>query len=209
VTEPTWKNAIFMYESSLVSDDLKLVDQIAQNFRAEKEAAHTMVQVCRSLEQSAIAIDDFKGKTCGSAFSLAVINLNMFGTKDEFNFLMQPNVLGDPRMIFLCSLKSMTGDLYTYAKNKVIREAEAALCAPSCIEGYAPNHRVDAAAMMGRLAAAYLRETEERLDAKRRGTVLFNSDAMKILLASNSTFYGKKTTQITGIFRPLDAHARR
>jgi hypothetical protein len=202
-----WKDAIFVYESGAVPDELKVVEQITSSFKKLPEAQTTLVQVCHGLDAAAVCIDGFKAKTCGSAYSLAVINLNMFGTRDEFNFLMQPSVLGDPRIIFVASLKSMTGECYTFAKNKVNREGETQFGAPSCIDCYASNNREEAADRLAKLMVAYLHEGEQRLQAKRSGTqILLDSEALQQLRTSTTTYYGSRGRS-TGVFRSMGGPA--
>ena len=202
-----WKDAIFVFESAAVPDELKIVDQITASFKKLPESETTLVQVCHGLDAAAVCIDGFKAKTCGSAYSMAVINLNMFGTREEFNFLMQPSVLGDPRIVFLASLKSMTGECYAFAKNKVNRESETQFGAPSCIDCYASNNREEAADRLAKLMVAYLLEGEQRLQAKRNGTqVLLDSEALRQLKTSSTTYYGTRGRS-TGVFRSMGGHA--
>lgn len=198
-----WKDAIFMFESAAVPDELKIIEHIAVEFRKLSPDTSTLLQICHSLEHAASSIDAFKAKTCGSAYSLAIVNLNMFGTREEFNFLMQPTVLGDPHIIFLASLKSMAGDCYAFAKNKVNRESETAFGAPSCIDCYAASNREEAAGRLAKLAVAYLQEAEERLKAKRSGTaILLDSEALRQLRSSTTTYYGTRGRS-TGMFRTI------
>ena len=174
---------------------------IAANFKALPDGDATLVQPCHTLDDAAVCIDGFKAKTCGSAYSLAIINLNMFGTREEFEFLMQPSLLGDPRMIFLASLKSMTGESYTFAKNKVNRESDTSYGAPSCIDCYASSNREEASVRLATLAKAYLKEGEQRLQAKRSGTaILLDTEALQQLRASTTTYYGNRG-RTSGVFR--------
>jgi hypothetical protein len=200
----SWKDAIFMFESASVPDELKLVDSIAERFKPFPEAENTLIQVTHSLEEAAVVIDKFKARTCGSAYSLAVVNLNMFGNMQEFNFLMSPSVLGDPRIIFVASLKSMAGESYAFAKNKVHREGETSLGAPSCIDCYSAANREEASERLAKLACAYLHEFDERANAKRgRTSVLLNSEALNQLKNSTTTYYGNRG-RTSGIYRPVD-----
>jgi len=197
----TWKDAIFMFESAQVPPELKIVDQIAENFRATPESQMVLVQVCHSLDEAAVTIDSFKARTCGSAYTMAVINLNMFGTREEFNFMMQPSVLGDPRTIYLASLKSMAGEGYTYAKNKVNRESDTQFGAPSCIDCYGASNRDETAARLSTLLVAYLQEEAERLQAKRSGTqILLDSEALRQLKSSTSIYFGNRG-RVSGFYR--------
>jgi len=188
----SWKDGIFMYESRQVPEELQIVSLIARAFKDEPEHSTTLVQVTHSLDEAAGFVDNFKAQTFGSASSLAVVNLNFFGTMQEFNFLMQPDILGDPRMIFVASLKSMTGEQYTFAKSQVQRERETSLGGPSCIDCYSANNREEAAARLGKLMAAYLREGEERMRLKRSGTFVLHSEVLEQLRASTTTFYGNR-----------------
>ena len=81
--------------------------KLAANLAAGPVSLLTHATIADSLDEAAVCVDTFKAKNCGSAYTLAVLNLNMFGSSDEFNFMMQASVLGDPRMIFIASLKSM------------------------------------------------------------------------------------------------------
>src|SRR5689334_25074866 len=99
-----FKDAIFIYETDELPAELKVVDAIYEEFELVPERKTTLVQLAHSLEQAAPAIDSFKARTCGSPYTLAIINLNMFNT-NELNFIMRPEVLGDPPTIFLASLK--------------------------------------------------------------------------------------------------------
>ena len=196
-----WKDAIFLFESAAVPDELKLIDLIAANFKTLPGGEATLLQACHTLDDAAVGIDSFKAKTCGSAYSLAIINLNHFGTREEFNFLMQPTLLGDPRIIFLASLKSMAGESYTFAKNKVNREADTSYGAPSCIDCYAASNREEAAPRLALLAKAYLKEGEKRMEAKRSGTaILLDTEALQQLRVSTTTYYGNRG-RTSGVFR--------
>src|SRR4051812_33987155 len=113
--------------------DLKVMTALAETFKTLPEAATTRVETADNLEQAAVQIDAFKAITCGSAYSLAIINLNMMSDIRELEFLLRPKVLGDPRTIFMASLRSMVGDAYAMARDKVQRESEIRGRSPSCI----------------------------------------------------------------------------
>ena len=196
-----WKDAVFLFESGSVPDELKLIERIATQFNSAAESATTLLNVCHSIDEAAATIDAFKAKTCGSAYTLAVINLNMFGTSDEFNFMMQPTVLGDPRTIFVASMKSMAGDMYTFAKNKVNHESETQFGAPSCIDCYGASNRDEAAIRLSKLTIAYIHESERRVEAKRsHSSIMLESDALRQLKSSTTTYYGNRG-RTTGIIR--------
>jgi hypothetical protein len=191
----TCKDAIFLYESSDLPEELRMVAGVAESFNALPSNVTTWVQICHSLGTAAVAIDDFKAKTCGSPYSLAVININHLTGVDDLKFLLRPDVLGDPRCIFLASLRYMAGEVYALAKEKVQRESEERGRSPSCIGCYGSAGRDELYAKFAELAAAYLQESEERAKAKREGTVLFgHSPAQELLKKSPTTFYGKRGT---------------
>jgi hypothetical protein len=200
----SFKDGIFIYESATVPDNLKLVDTIADRFKNYPEAAQTLVQIAHSLDEAAVMIDEFKATNCGSAYSLAILNLNMFGSMQEFNFMMSPNVLGDPRIIFLASLKTVVPEAYAFAKEKIHREADTQLGAPSCIDSYGSANREEASERLAKLACAYLHEFEERNKAKRgRTAVLLNSEALSQMKNMSTIYYGNRG-RTSGIYRPAD-----
>ena len=191
-----FKDAIFIYETADLPDDLKIVDAIYEEFELLPERKATLVQLCHSLEHAAPAIDSFKARTCGSPYTLAIINLNMFHT-DELNFIMRPEVLGDPPTIFLASLKYMQGEAYALARDKSLRESERKDRSPSCVDCYGEQNRDAAYARIAQLAAAYLRDIEARIQARRRGQEPAGQHAAEALKKSQTTFFGKK--MVSGI----------
>jgi hypothetical protein len=186
-----FKDAIFMYETRDLPPELKVMDGIYEEFEVLPEKQTTLVQIAHTLEEAAPLIDEFKARSCGSPYSLAIINLNMFHT-NELNFIMQPEVLGDPQTIFLASLKYMVGDAYALARDKSLRESDSIERSPSCVDCYGVHNRDSTYGRVAQLAAAYLREAEIRTQAKRRGQVPDTASAVEQLKKSQTTFFGKK-----------------
>lgn len=186
-----FKDAIFMYETKDLPDELKVMDGIYEEFEVLPEKQTTLVQLAHNLEEAAPLIDEFKARSCGSPYSLAIINLNMFHT-DELNFIMRPEVLGDPQTIFLASLKYMVGDAYALARDKSLRESDSIERSPSCVDCYGVHNRDSTYGRVAQLAAAYLREAEIRTQARRRGQVPDTASAVEQLKKSQTTFFGKK-----------------
>ena len=186
-----FKDAIFLYETKGLPAELKVMDGIYEEFEVLPEAKTTLVQLAHSLEEAAPLIDDFKARSCGSPYSLAIINLNMFHT-DELNFVLRADVLGDPQTIFLASLKYMTGDAYALARDKSLRESDSIDRSPSCVDCYGVHNRDSTYGRVSQLAAAYLREAELRTQARRRGLVPDTASAVEQLNKSQTTFFGKK-----------------
>jgi hypothetical protein len=90
--------------------------------------------------------------------------------------------------------------MYTFAKNKVNREGETQLGAPSCIDCYASSNREEAATRLSTLMCAYIKEVEQRSQAKRNMSVLLESEVLRQLKTSNTTYYGNRG-RATGIIR--------
>lgn len=195
-----YQYAVFMYESAAVPDDLKVIGAVSEAFRALAPIAPTLVQIAHTLEDAAHLIDQFRVQTCGSSYSLAIINLNMMTDVKEVNFLLKSDVLGDPRVIFLTSLKFMVGEAYSLARDKIQRETAAPGLSTSCVDCYSSANRADVPARIAELAHAYLREAEELEKARREGTVgMVDSSASEILRKSQTAFYGK--TMKSGMWR--------
>lgn len=185
-----FKDSIFLYEPVNVPAELKVVEGIAKLFEAVPGST-TYVQFASTLESAAVQIDDFKSKTCGSPYSLAVINLNMMTDVREIDFILNPRVLGDPRVIFLASLKYMVGEAYALAREKVQRENGILGRSGSCLDCYGAANRDDVYARISGLAAAYLREAEEFENARRDGRLTMPpASATELLRKSTTTFFG-------------------
>ena len=191
---PSFKDALFVFELATIPDDLKVCKKIVQEFKRTAEGQTTFVATAGSIDEAAQAIDDFKNHNCGSSFTLAIMNLTMLESVDEFKFLMQKSVMGDPRTIFVGTMRHMAGPIYTEARNKVIREDEIRFGAPSCIDSYGPSNRTDVFARIGKLAAAYLQDSEARTRASKTGTVLMQrtSPALEELFKIPTAFYGTR-----------------
>lgn len=207
-----FKYALFAYESGELPEPQRVVEGILDVFRAGPFKAETWITRAASLEEAAAEADRFKSRTCGSAFNLALINLNGLPGAEELRFLLRPNVLGDPISLFMVSLKMMQGDLYTTAKEKVEREAQKGNApgtyrSPSCLDGYSPVTREEAAARCGELLTAYLREAEERAAARQEGRDRFlslrNSPVTQVLRKSQTTYYGRRSGVSSDRFRAL------
>jgi len=207
-----FKDAIFMFESAALPADLQVVDGVAERFAIQPEAETTLIHLVHSLEEAAEKIDWFKAKTCGSAYSLAIININMMSHVDELKFLLRGDVLGDPRTIFLASLRYMVGDIYGYARDKVTRESddEEKGRSPSCISTYGAVSREETWLMISDLCTAYLREAEERAKARLRGETVMEGKAEEMLRKSGTAFYGKnlksRSPGGSGIARSMGGH---
>jgi hypothetical protein len=195
-----FKYAVFMFESAAVPEDLKVIRAIRDAFRVLPAAAPTLVQAAYLLEDAAHLIDQFKVQTCGSAYSLAIINLNMMNDVKEVDFLLRGDVLGNPRTIFLTSLKYMVGEAYGRARDKIQSESATPGLSSSCLDCYSAGNRNDVPQRIAELAHAYLREAEE-LEKSRRSGVYSMADpsASQILQKSQTAFFGKKMK--SGVFK--------
>lgn len=190
---PEFKDAIFAYEAAALPAELKIVDGCVEKFRTLPEADATLVQVAHSLDEAATLIDQFKAQTCGSTYSLGLININMLADVQELKFLLRVDIVGDPRTIFMASLRYMTGDIYAYTKDKVHRESEIKERTASCIDCYGVGAHEETHARIAALMAAYLREAEARAEAKRKGIqVVGESPAEALLRKSTTTFYARR-----------------
>lgn len=199
-----FKNAIFLFEMADVPPELQVISGISEAFGQLQESSYTLVQQSRNLEDAAVTIDDFKARTCGSAYSLAIINLNFMTDIREIEFLLRPNVLGDPRTIFMASLRYMVGDAYAIAKDKVQRESECKERSPSCIECYSTANRDEVFPKISVLTSAYLRESEEWAKGKREGkTGVLSTHASRLLSKSGTGFFGRGMT--SGIYRAVES----
>jgi hypothetical protein len=195
--DASFKHAIFIYEAANLADDLRVCADIGRLFRALPDAATTRVVHGSSLDEAAMLVDAFKNENCGSGFSLAILNLNNFGSVEEFQFLMRKNVLGDPRTIFLGTLRYMNGAVYTEARAKVDREDQLRFGAPSCIDCYVAAGRAEIPPRTARLAAAYLKDADERARVGRDGSLFMQrtSPALEELYKIPSAFYGNRLTK--------------
>jgi hypothetical protein len=189
-----FKDAIFMYEPAGLPPDLQMIATIAEKFQTLPASQTTLLNAAHTLDEAAVMIDGFKAKTCGSAYSVAVININKLNHVEELKFLMRLDVLGDPRSIFLASLRYMTGDIYAFAKEKVERESEDKSRSPSCISCYGSVDKDQTCTQIAELLGAYLFEIEERAKARREGTSVFGSTpAEELMKKSHSAIYGKRS----------------
>lgn len=191
---PCFKHALFVFELATLPDDLKVCDNIVREFKKTLEGKTTFIASAGTVSEAALKIDDFKNQHCGSGFTLAIFNLNMLEKLDEFQFLMQKSVLGDPRTIFVGSMRHLAGPVNAEARNKVIREDELRFGAPSCIDIYSAANRDDVSARIGKLAAAYLRDSDERARVGKSGSIFLqhSSPALDELYNIPSAFYGNR-----------------
>lgn len=187
-----FKDSIFCFEEASIPDDLRVVDRIYKLLHSIPNSA-TLIQYCQTLEKAATAIDEYKAATCGSPYALAIINLNEIKDPRELAFLLKGNVLGNPRTIFLNSLRRVNEQVYAIAKEKVMREAAEAGRTPSCIDCYGAGNREEICARVSQLARAYLREDDERQKAKQSGlhAALAPKPAADILKKSATAFHGR------------------
>lgn len=202
-----FKDAIFVFEMAAVPPELCVAAPLTEALNQLPEAATTLVDTADTLERAALLIDEFKAKTCGSPYSLAIINLNLMNDVRELEFLLRPNVLGDPRTIFLASLRYMEGAAYGLARDKVQRESEIRGRSPSCIYRYGASNREELYKPVSEIAAAYLREAEEFVKARHAGgnPSLVDTHATKLLKKSETAFFGSKLN--SGVLRAIDPAA--
>ena len=191
---PSFKDALFVLEMAELTEDLKVCPEIVREFKKTAEAQTTCIVTAGSVADAAEKIDKFKNRHCGSSFTLALINLNMIEDVDEFKFLMQRSVLGNPRTIFVGTMRHMASAVYGEARNKVLLEDELRFGAPSCIDSYGASNRGDVYGRLGRLAAAYLRDSEERTKVGKTGSVFLQrtSPALEELYKIPTAFYGTR-----------------
>ena len=209
-----FKYAIFGFEQAALPDELRIVDLIIQEFQKLPHAQDTRFEVSGSLDAAGAEIDAFKAKTCGSAYNLALFNLNQFSSPAELTFLLGAKVLGDPRSVFLATLRTIHGPVYSIAREKVEREAEAIAQgtlhgAPSCIDSYTSAGRTESAALSAQILNAHLEETEQRARTKQTGIIFPNvfSKASELMRRSTTIFCGhrpsaKVSTRVSAIRNP-------
>lgn len=201
--------AIFGFENARLPADLQLVEQIRKAFVAKQpHGKDTLFEIKGTMEDAAKCIDEFKGNTCGSAFTIAVMNLTDSPSLMELEFLMGQDVLGNPATIFLASLKSLQADIYAYARNKceveydrITQKREYA--APSCIDSYSATTRADVAARVAEILNAHLEDKAAREKARQTGQMMppTNSVAMEALLKNDAIYHGQRRSSKTGVYR--------
>ncbi len=181
----------------------RLLDRITCQFEDSEYAEFTLLQTAHSMEEAAEMIDSFKAKTCGSAYSIALINLNHFPDNRFMDLLMSERGLGDPWTIFQATLRSIDGPLYALARDKVEREDEEVGSAgksgiPSCIDAYTPNTLEEAAERVCEILCARLEELETRAKLRKTGRFTSISPTEKAMRKSNTTFFGSSHSSRSG-----------
>jgi len=196
----TFKFAIFALELAGLPEDIRLAKAIGEAFDKLPLAKDTLFQTAGSIDEAASTIDQFKSKTCGSAYSVAVLNLNQLNQPEELSFLLSRDVLGDPRTIFLATLRGIQGPVYSIASEKVEREAGAIAQgkrngAPSCIESYNTGGRAESSQRIAEILNALLVEEEQRAKTKQTGVFVPH-------ILSRAHDLMRKTTSIYCGYRP-------
>jgi hypothetical protein len=205
--------SLFAFEPDDLPEQQRVVAEIIGTLRRlQPFGEETFVVEAHSLEAAAEETDRFKAKTCGSAFNLALLNLNGIAATDELKFLLQPAVSGGPTTLFLASLSLMQGDIYATAREKVEREAGEASTgrtyrSPSCIYGYSPALKHEAVERCAALLSAYLEEAADRAKARREGgeqlLSLYNSPVTNLFERFGNVFSGRKSSGVTGRYRAM------
>jgi hypothetical protein len=205
-----FKYAIFAFEPEGLVEDLKVVDAVCAEFKKQPKSASASVQVVKSVDAAGPVIDAFKAKTCGSAYNVALLNLNQFPSAPELEFLLSVPVLGDPRSVFLVSLRSIQAPIYSVARVKVEREAlkiaqGTLVGAPSCIDTYTAANRAETATRVAQILNAYLEEEDMREKAKLTGMVLPSalSPATELMQRATTIFFGRRSGKTSAIMRPV------
>jgi len=211
-----FKYAIFALEFQTLPEELKIVDLVEAEFKRQPLAQDTLFQKAGSIDEAAVLIDDFKAKTCGSAYNVAIVNLNLLASPEELSFLLSGAVLGDPRTVFMVTLRGIQGQTYAIAREKVEREAEAISSgsrfgAPSCVDSYTAQGRPDSAQRIGEILNAFLEEEEQRIKNRQTGIVLPHvlSKAHDLMRRTNTIFCGHRPHSNSSVMlrRNLDANA--
>ncbi len=204
----SFERGLFALEMSSVPEELRVVDVILDAFREMPHAEGTLIQKATSLEMAAIMIDNFKAKTCGSPYSSALFNLTGISSPDELSFLLGNSVTGNPPTVFMVTLKEMQGPVYSVAREKVDREADAGVVdpgrgAPSCIDSYSQSSKAEAGARAAAFLNAYQEEKLELQKAKQTGVIMpaAISPALDLMRQSTTTFCGRRYKRMTGIMR--------
>ncbi|MCW8133220.1 MAG: hypothetical protein KIS92_22940 [Planctomycetota bacterium] len=209
-----FKYAIFSLELATLPEEQRIVEQVEGHFKRLRLAQETLFQRASSLEEAAALIDDFKAKTCGSAYNVALINLNLMSSPEELAFLLGGPVLGDPRTIFMVTLRGIHGPTYAIARDKVEREADLIMQgqrqgAPSCVDSYTAAGRPESAQRIAEILNAFLEEEEERVKSRQTGVYVPHtfSKAHDLMRRTTTIFCGHRQHSKTGILSRGDAGA--
>lgn len=201
-----FKYAIFTLELASLPEDQRIVAMVHGQFKRQRMVHETLFQSADSIEQAAAHIDEFKAKTCGSAYNVALINLNQMSSPEELAFLLGGSVLGDPRTIFMVTLRGIHGPTYGIARDKVEREADLIMQgqrqgAPSCVDSYTPAGRAESAQRIAEILNAFLEEEEERAKTRQTGMITPHtiSKAYDLMRRTGTIFCGHRQHSKTGI----------
>ena len=201
-----FKYSIFGFEETGLAKELRIVEQIKDLFFKLPYGKETLLQIAGSMDEAAKLIDQYKARSCGSAYNLALVNLNRYPSEGELSFLLGAAVLGDPRTVFLNTLRNTQGATYTWAREKVEREAEWIAMgrmsgAPSCIDAYSSVNRMETAERAAQILNAHLEEDEMRSNARRTGKPLpVLSPTSEIMKKSKTVVWGRRSTNKSGLF---------
>ncbi|MBE7466304.1 MAG: hypothetical protein HS116_22755 [Planctomycetes bacterium] len=200
-----FKYSVFGFESVGMPKEIQVVERIRKSLATGTHGRDTFFPIGQTLEHAAAQIDDFKAKNCGSAFNFAVINLNLLTSAQELRFLLDAKVLGNPRTIFLGTMRAVDGEIYAAARTKVEVEmdrilAEKIFGAPSCVEPYTEFNRDQAVEEMATLLNAFLDEQAMKERARQTATLVPGtiSPALDLMYRSPSLFYGRRGKPVSG-----------
>lgn len=206
------KYSIFGFELAQIPEEMRILGNVVVQFAQGPHGAHTLFQTADDLDAAAQVIDSFKARNCGSAYNLAVLNLNELKSDAELDFLLSGEVLGQPRTLFLAHLRHLQGPIYAVARAKVERESELIFSgtmggAPSCLISYTPA-TLEAMAVVGaRILTAHLEDIATHERTKQTGMIppFEKSKAMAEYRSLETIFFGRSLSSKTGVFRKLSS----
>jgi hypothetical protein len=210
-----FKYALFVFENAGLAEELRICDRAVALFGSLPFAKAAVVQRATSPAEAAHQIDEFRARNCGSGFNAALMNLSGIQERAPLELLLGSEALGDPRTLFLASLRAIQGPIYQLAREKVDREGErvfeGAMPPPgSCLDTYSPNTREEVAARAARLLVAYLQDEEERTSRRSSATVVLGlTHAGRLMRETPNLYCGRRADQSwgrkrdSGFFRPV------
>jgi hypothetical protein len=183
----------------ILQHDQRLLADMKKELAKLSRGPEATLQIAGSVKGAHDLLAQFRKHDSRRTYDLAIINLNLFPSAEALAALLGPDGLGDARIVFLVSLRTIQSPIYAVAREKVEREAaqagsSAGAGAPSCIDTYTPANRRETIVRVAQIANAYLEETALWAKARGNGMPVLSvlSPATELLRRSNTVFAGRR-----------------